>query len=112
MGRIILAREDKVKKIVINLLLIITFFIIYFLHSNFFTWFKIAGIMPNLFVILILFIGLYAGKYMGLTYGIILGLFLDLFIGKRLGITAIMLGLVGIVGMIFDKNFSKDKDEI
>ena len=96
------------KKIVINLLLIITFFIIYFLHSNFFTWFKIAGIMPNLFVILILFIGLYAGKYMGLTYGIILGLFLDLFIGKRLGITAIMLGLVGIVGMIFDKNFSKD----
>lgn len=96
------------KKFLINILLIITFVVIYFLHSNLFTWFKIAGVMPNLFVILILFIGLYANKYMGVTYGIVLGLLLDLFIGKKLGITAIMLGIIGIVGVVFDKNFSKE----
>ena len=96
------------KKFIINVLLILAFLIIYFLHSNLFVWFKIAGVMPNLFVILVLFIGLYANKYMGVIYGIVFGLLLDLFIGKKLGITAIMLGTVGFIGMIFDKNFSKE----
>ena len=96
------------KKFIINVLLILAFIIIYFLHSNLFEWFKIAGVMPNLFVILVLFIGLYAHKYMGVIYGIIFGLLLDLFIGKKIGITAIMLGFIGFVGMLFDKNFSKE----
>lgn len=64
--------------------------------------------MPNLFVIFILFIGLYANKTMGPVYGVICGLFIDFFISKKLGITAIMLGIVGIAGVIFDRNFSKD----
>lgn len=96
------------KKVLINVLLFITFIIIYILHSNLFSWFKIAGVMPNLFVIFILFIGLYSSKITGITYGIIIGLLLDLFIGKKVGITAIMLGIVAIVGVIFDKNFSKE----
>lgn len=96
------------KKILINVLLFITFIIIYLLQSNLFSWFKIAGVMPNLFVIFILFIGLYSNKITGITYGIIVGLLLDLFIGKKVGITAIMLGAIAIVGVIFDKNFSKE----
>ena len=96
------------KKVLINVLLFITFIIIYILHSNLFSWFKIAGVMPNLFVIFILFIGLYSNRITGITYGIIIGLLLDLFIGKKVGITAIMLGTVAIVGVIFDKNFSKE----
>ena len=81
------------KRIVINLLFIVTFIIIYFLQSNLFTWFKIAGVMPNLFVIFVLFIGLYANKFMGPMYGVCFGLLIDFFIGKKIGITAIMLGL-------------------
>ena len=96
------------KKIIINIILVITFLVLYFLQSNLFTWFKIAGVMPNLFVILVLFIGLYSNKYMGVTYGIIFGLLIDLFISKKIGITAIMLGIIGIIGVIFDKNFSKE----
>ena len=96
------------KRFIINILIILAFIIIYFLHSNLFTWFKIAGVMPNLFVILVLFIGLYAHKYMGVIYGIAFGLLLDFFIGKKIGITAIMLGIIGIIGMLFDKNFSKE----
>ena len=96
------------KKVIINIIIILAFFLIYFLQSNLFTWFKIAGIMPNLFVILVLFIGLYSNKYMGVTYGIIFGLLLDLFIGKNIGVTAIMLGVVGVIGTAFDKNFSKE----
>ena len=33
---------------------------------------------------------------------------LDLFIGRKVGITAIMLGIVGLIGGMFDKNFSKE----
>lgn len=33
---------------------------------------------------------------------------LDLFIGKKVGITATMLGIIGLIGGLFDKNFSKE----
>ena len=93
------------KKFIINITLIIAFIVIYLLQSNLFIGFRIAGVMPNLFVILVLFIGLYANKVMGVTYGIVFGLLIDFFISKKIGITAIMLGTVGIIGVIFDKNF-------
>lgn len=96
------------KKFIINIFLVITFFIIYFLQLNFFSWFRIAGVMPNLFAILVFYIGLFSGRSMGLTYGIIFGLILDLLIGENVGMTAIMLGIIGIIGGILDKNFSKD----
>ena len=96
------------KKILINIFLIITFIIIYFFQVNLFSWLKIAGVMPNLFVVYILFIGLFYNKIAGVTYGIVFGILLDLFIGKKVGISAIMLGTIGLIGGIFDKNFSKD----
>lgn len=63
--------------------------------------------MPNLFIILVLMIGLFGNKTMGTMYGLILGLVLDLIIGTKLGINAIGLGLIGFLATIFDKNFSK-----
>lgn len=93
-------------------LVIIVFFIIslfaYFLQSNFFNWYNIEGIQPNLFIILILTIGLYLGEKYGFSLGIILGLLLDLFIGKRIGLNAIMLGIAGLIGGILDRSFSKE----
>ena len=80
------------KKILINIILVLIAFIIYFLQSNFFSWFTIAGIKPNLFVVYVLFIGL----------------FLDLLMEEKIGINLIGLVLVGILAVIFDKNFSKD----
>ena len=71
--------------------------LIYFLQSNFFNWFNIAGVKPNLFIILVLITGLFVGKIYGATTGIVLGLLLDFFIGKKLGIYAIQLGLAGLL---------------
>lgn len=56
------------KKILIHIGLIITFIIIYLLQSIFFSGFTIAGIMPNIFIILMLYIGLYMGRTMGIIY--------------------------------------------
>lgn len=96
------------KKALIITILIISFFIIYFLQANFFSWFTIAGIKPNLFIMLILFISLFAGMKVGIPFGIFIGLFLDIITGKNIGISAIMFGVVGIIGGYFDKNFSKE----
>ena len=51
---------------------------------------------------------LFYSKIAGTTYGIVFGILLDLFIGKKVGISAIMLGLIGLIGGLFDKNFSKE----
>ena len=96
------------KKVLIHIGIIVTFIIIYLLQSIFFSGFTIAGIMPNIFIILMLYIGLYMGRAMGIIYGIIFGIFIDLWIGKTLGFTSIALALIGVISGILDKTFSKD----
>ena len=99
---------NQLKKTIINISLILTAILIYILQANFFSWFRIAGIMPNLFVIFVLFIGLFGSRAMGTIYGLIIGLLLDFIIGTKIGINSIGLGLIGFLATIFDKNFSKD----
>ena len=96
------------KKVAINIFLIITIFIIYFLQSNFFSWFNISGIMPNVFVIFVLFVGLFAGRTMGIIYGIVVGTILDVLMNNLIGINIITYSIIGFLAGIFDKNFSKD----
>lgn len=96
------------KKALAIVLLIVSFLIIYFSQSNFFTWFTIAGVQPNVFVIFILFIGLFAGKKLGLIFGLLIGFFLDIVIGRQVGISGIVLGLIGLIGEHLDKSFSKE----
>lgn len=96
------------KKTIAIVGIIITFFIVYFLQANFFSWFTIAKIKPNLFIILVLFVGLFAGKKIGVVLGFIFGIVLDLLIGRTVGMTGILLAFVGYLGEYFDKNFSKE----
>ena len=96
------------KRTLIIAVFFIIFLLIYFLQTNFFSWYNIAGIKPNLFIIFALFIGLYLGKKYGATLGIIFGILLDFFIGKRIGLNAIMLGIAGLIGVIIDKSISKE----
>lgn len=96
------------KKVIINVVLILLTFVIYFLQSNFFNWFTIAGIMPNLFIILVLFIGLFGNRSMAIVYSCTLGIVLDLLFEEKVGVNLIGFVLVGIIATIFDKNFSKD----
>ena len=57
---------------------------------------------------MLLLIGLFSGNGIGTTFGILFGLAFDFFIGKSIGISALMLGIVGFVGGYLDKSFSKD----
>ena len=96
------------KKVIIHVSLIMIFIIVYILQATVFTNFTIAGVKPNIFIILILYIGLYMGRSSGIIYGIIYGIFIDIWIGKNIGITSVCLAIIGLLGGIFDKNFSKD----
>ncbi|HCC03389.1 MAG TPA: rod shape-determining protein MreD [Clostridiales bacterium] len=64
--------------------------------------------MPNMFIILVLFIGLFYSRIAGVAYGVLFGVLLDFFIGRKIGISGIFLGIVGFIGGVFDKNFSKE----
>ena len=94
------------KKIISVLGIVIIFLSIYFLQSNFFSWFNIYSRKPNLFMIFVIFLGLFLGKEYGLTFGILLGLILDLFSSQIIGINAISLGAAGLLAGILAKNFS------
>ncbi len=96
------------KKFLINLILILIGFTIYFLQSNFFSWFTIAGIKPNLFIIYILFIGLFGNKSMCIIYGSMWGIFLDLLYREKVGANLLGLVLIGVIAILFNRNFSKD----
>lgn len=96
------------KKVIINIVLILIFIIIYLLQINVLNYVHIAGVKPNPFIIYILYIGLFMGRKMGLSYGIVFGIILDLLVGRKVGITAIMLGAIGLLAGVFEKNFSKD----
>ena len=78
------------------------------MQADFFSWFTIAGIKPNLFIIFVLLIGLFASKKLGVILGFIFGVFLDLLVGRTIGISGILLAIIGFLGEYFDKNFSKE----
>lgn len=96
------------KKVLSVLIMIVVFLLIYFLQANFFNWFTIAGIKPNIFIIFILFIALFASKEVSIGFSVLAGVFLDAIIGKKVGISGIMFGIISLLGIYFDKNFSKD----
>ena len=96
------------KKFLFGVLLYFVFLIFYFIQTNFFSWFTIAGISPNIFIILILFLGLFTDNKFSLMLSLLIGVTLDLVVGKTLGVTAITFCLISIVCSYFDKNFSKD----
>lgn len=48
------------------------------------------------------------GRKYGLCFGLCFGFMIDCLIGRNIGITSIMLSIVGLIGGYIDKNFSKD----
>ena len=98
----------QLKKVFVILAILISFFLIYFLQANFFSWFTIAGVKPNLFVILVLLIGLFAGKKIGAILGLFIGIYIDIVIGRTIGFSCILFAIIGLLGEYFDKNFSKE----
>lgn len=96
------------KKLIINLVLILVGILIYFLQANFFTGFSIAGIKPNLFIVYILFISLFTNKVMSISYSLFWGTFLDVIYNEKIAIYLGAFLCISFISILFEKNFSKD----
>lgn len=96
------------KKTISIIGIIITFYILYFMQVDFFSWFNIAGVKPNLFIVLVLCVGLFIGKKVATPFGFFMGLYLDILAGKQIGISALLFATIGFLGEYLDKNFSKE----
>lgn len=96
------------KKFFLGVLMFIIFIVLYLIQSNFFDWFTIAGISPNIFIIFMLFLGLFTNNRFSLAIAVLSGITLDLLVGRTLGVNTIVFCLIVVAGGYFDKNFSKE----
>lgn len=96
------------KKFLIGIAMYVVFIILYFIQADFFSWFTIAGISPNIFIIFILFLGLFTDNLFSIIMALLTGITLDLIVGRTACISPIIFSLVAIIAGYFDKNFLKD----
>lgn len=96
------------KKFGIIISIIAIYFAIYFFQVNFFNWFTIDGVQPNLFILLILFIGIFTNAKVGSVLGFFLGLYTDFLFSNTIGISAILFSVLGFCGEFLEKRFSRD----
>lgn len=96
------------RKFGITIIFLVVSMLIYVLQVGVFSHFPIAGVVPNLFIILILYVSLFANSFNAMFFSVIIGLLLDLLYGNTIGISAVMFCIIGYLGSYFDKNFSKE----
>jgi len=96
------------KKVRIVLFIIAIYLFIYFLQVNFFSWFNIRGVQPNLVAVLVLFIGLYTNSRFGSISGFFIGLYTDFLFSDSVGISAVLYAAVGYSGEFLQKRFPKN----
>lgn len=96
------------KKIFIGIMLFLVFMFIYFLEVDVFPFITIAGIIPNLFIVFILFVGLFANSIFAIGFAVVGGILIDSVNSPFIGGTAIMLTIIAFLASYFDRNFSKE----
>ena len=77
----------------------------FIIQTSFFQHFKIAGVAPNLLVVLVSAIGFMRGKNEGLFIGFVSGLFIDLFFSSVIGFNILVYSFVGYLNGFFTKEF-------
>ena len=90
------------------LVLVLCYFLVYALHANFFNWFNIDGVQPNLFVVLVLIIGMFSNKKVGAIAGFIIGLYTDFLYSNCIGISSLLFAVIGYNGSVLKNRFSAE----
>ncbi len=74
---------------------IVMIFVIYFFQTGVFTHLALGGIVPNLFVICTVSIGMIRGKKEGCLIGFFCGILMDALFGVYFGMYALVLSVIG-----------------
>lgn len=86
----------------IEIIFVILCFII---QTSLFPYLDIAGVTPNLLVVLVASIGFMRGKNEGIFIGFISGLLIDLFFSNVIGFYALIYSVIGFLNGFFTKEF-------
>lgn len=82
--------------------------ICFLLQTTVFQWISLAGVVPNLLLILTVATGLMRGRTEGLTVGLFCGLLLDLCYGSLVGLYALFYLIIGYLNGYTHRIFVKD----
>lgn len=83
--------------------------ITYIMQVSVFTYFEIAGVRPNLLLMITCIIGFTMGSHYGLLTGFFSGLLIDLMAGGKVGFTALVYMYAGNVNGFFYKDYVKEE---
>jgi rod shape-determining protein MreD len=90
-----------IRRIVVTVMIIIG----YLLQTTLFKSITIAGIVPNILLILTSSFGFMRGKNEGMYIGFVSGLIVDIFFGKLLGFYALLYMFIGFLNGFFRRIF-------
>lgn len=80
----------------------------FLLQTTLFQYLKIAGVLPNLVLVVTAVSGLMYGRKMGIFIGVVCGLLLDLMYGSVIGISILIYMLIGYGNGSANKIYFKD----
>ncbi len=86
--------RDEAKKIIIIAILVIISFL---LQTSVFPFFQIFGVVPNIVLILVVFVAVMNGSTSAMVVGFVCGLLIDAMYGTTLGIYAFFYMMIGYV---------------
>ncbi|HZJ76667.1 MAG TPA: rod shape-determining protein MreD [Oscillospiraceae bacterium] len=92
------------RTIIINLIVLFNFI----LQSTLFQWIKIYGVVPNTSLILVISFAIYSGKNEGAVIGFFIGILQDIIFGRTIGLSALILMIVGYLVGLMDQKIFKD----
>ena len=97
---------NKMKRV---LYCVFSILITYILQVSVFSYFEIAGIRPNLLLMITCITGFIMGGKMGLAEGFFSGLLIDLMAGGTVGFTALIYMYAGALNGFFYKDYVKEE---
>ena len=97
---------NKMKRV---LYCVFSILITYILQVTVFSYFEIAGIRPNLLLMITCITGFIMGGKMGLAEGFFSGLLIDLMAGGTVGFTALIYMYAGALNGFFYKDYVKEE---
>lgn len=78
------------------------------LQSTLFQWFKIYGVVPNTSLILVISFAIYSGRNEGAIIGFFMGILQDIIFGRTIGLSALILMIVGYLVGLMDQKIFRD----
>lgn len=82
-------------------------FMVYFLQIGVFPHLTLGGIVPNLFVICTVSIGMIRGKKEGCLIGFFFGILMDALFALYFGFYALILSVIGYMAAMYSRFFMK-----